>query len=93
MVKYLTSTRFGRIRSTSDKNQRSVELSLMTTSSPSLGICPVTCRDGGEMASVTTGLKLSTSRPLKSLAGITKEMSRFLAPPSRFIHLLFLQGS
>ena len=53
-MKYLTSTRFGRTRSTSDKNQPSVELSLMTTSSPSLGTSPITCRDGGETVSVTT---------------------------------------
>ncbi len=82
MVKYLTSTRFGRTRSTSDKNQPSVELSLMTTSSPSRRISQLTCRDGGEMASVTTGSKLSKSRPLKSLAGITREMSRLNDFPS-----------
>jgi hypothetical protein len=46
VAKYLTSMRFGRTRSTSDKNQPLVELSLMTTSSPSLGIFPLTCRDG-----------------------------------------------
>ena len=54
-MKYLTSSRFGRTRSTSDKNQPSVELSLVTTSSPSLGISPLTCRDGNKTTSVTTG--------------------------------------
>ncbi len=37
-MKYLTSMRLGRTRSTSDKNQPLVELSLMTTSSPFFGI-------------------------------------------------------
>ncbi len=75
-MKYLTSMRFGRTRSTSDKNQPSVELSLMTTSSPSFGISPLVCVDGVTTVSVVTGSKLSTSKLPKYLAGMTREMSR-----------------
>jgi hypothetical protein len=83
-VKYPTSTRFGRIRSTSDKNQPLVELSLMTTSSPSFGISPLACKDGVTTVSVVTGSKLSTFKLPKSLAGITREMSRLNDFPSYY---------
>ncbi len=59
----------------------------MTTSSSSLGISPLTCGDSVATVSVITGSKLSTFKLPKSLARITREMSRLKYFPRLVLQL------